>query len=212
MRVRLADEDHVRLEHVPDHVPERDELRAVAEPQRVSDLSSGGPLQRGAELAHARARHHCARDDYDVIVVPFAEGSTDPFDRVEKEGVRERAALVGRGGHEEDRHVAGRGRFELRGGTQALRVPADEVLQPRLLYRCAALLETPDRLRVDVDAEYVVALARQNGGERCAELPQPDDRDLHGRASAVIRRCQPNARSNLRNTGAGITRKWGSFT
>ena len=112
-------------------------------------------------------------------------------------------------GHEEDRHVAGRRPLSSSVvARRPLRDAADEVLQPRLLVPVRGpRSRAPDRLRVDVDAEYVVALARQHGGERCAELAQPDDRDPHGPpASAVIRRCQPNARSNLRNSRCGHPR------
>ncbi len=73
----------------------------------------------------------------------------------------------------------------------------DEVLESRLLDGRAPLVQQPHGLGVDVDAEDVVALAREHGGERRAELAESDDGDPHRgyAASAVTSRCQPNRRS-----------------
>ena len=89
-----------------------------------------------------------------------------------------------------------------------------ELLQPRLLDRREPLVHEPHGLGVHVDAQDLVALARHDGRERRAELPESDDGDPHqlSGATAVTSRCQPKRRSNARKRRSGIQRKYGSFT
>ena len=93
------------------------------------------------------------------------------------------------------------------------REPVTKVLQSRFLHGCPAFVQQLHDVGVRVDAEYLVALARENRRERCSELSEPDDGDPHGYAtSAVIRRCQPNVRSSAPKRRFGIQRKYGCLT
>ena len=114
-----------------------------------------------------------------VVVVASGEAAPDVVERGEDVLVRERAALVRRCRNEQDRHLAVRRGCEVGRRAQPVARRRDELLQPRLLDRRAPLVQETHGLRVDVDAEDVVALAREHGGERRAELPESDDGDPH---------------------------------
>ena len=58
---------HVGQQHVAHDAAQRDELGVVAEAEVLSDDAARGPLQRLADLAARRSRHHRARDVDDVI-------------------------------------------------------------------------------------------------------------------------------------------------
>src|SRR5204862_6079777 len=59
----------------------------------------------------------------------------------------------------------------------------DERLEPRLVDRQLAVLQSADLRRVDVGAEDVVAGLREAGAEHQPDVPRPDDGDLHPSAS-----------------------------
>ena len=186
---------------------------AVAEAEGLADTAPRGALERGPDLSLARAGHHRARDHDEVVVVPTPESRAELLDGGEDVVVGERPALVRGCRHEQDRHVALRRDRELGRRAEPLPRPGDELLEPRLLDRRTSLVQQPDGLGVDVDAEHFVALAREHGRQRRAELAEADDGDLHQpTASAVISRCQPNRCSNALNRGSGIQRKYGSLT
>ena len=122
-------------------LPKRDELRAVAEAEVLSDAAARRVLERRTDLRVARARHDRARHNHDVVVVALGEPSPDLLDRREDVLVRERSSLVGRGRNEQDGYLRiGRCR-EIRRGAEPLVRRRHEILEPRLLDRCASLVQ-----------------------------------------------------------------------
>ena len=81
-----------------------------------------------------------------MVVVAAGEPTPDLVERGEDILVRERSTLVRRGRDEQDRHVALGCGGEIGRRSQPLTRGRDEVLQPRLLDRCAPVVQQLHRL------------------------------------------------------------------
>ena len=101
--------------------------------------------------------------------------------------VRERSSLVGRRRDEQDGYLRAGRRAEIRRRAQPFVRGRYELLEPRLLDRCTSLVQESHRFWVDVDAQDLVSLAREHGGERCTELSESDDGDPHHAATRLPR-------------------------
>ena len=90
-------------------------------------------------------------------------------------------------------------------------LPLDDLADLLLDDRRLARVDELDLARLGVDADHLMAGARQAPGDDRADVAEPQDADLHARARgasflACTMRCQPQRRPSARRRTPGITR------
>ena len=211
-RVGLADQHHVGLEHVADDVAERDELGAVAEAER---RRRRGDRRRARALGRSSASHDPGITVLATTTTWYSSRPASPrpisLERSEDVPVRERSTLVRRGRDEQDRHVALGRCGEHRSSPAAARArPRRGSWSPGSSTGARPSFSSSHGRRVDVDAENVVALARQHRGERRAELAESDDCDPHRDLRRFRRDRGGASRTGARRRGTAAPASSGS--
>jgi hypothetical protein len=115
------------------------------------------------------------------VVVGFAaECRADAFHRLEHCRIAEATRGVARSGNDDERDIGpDNGITHIECRAEAVSIFFDQFLELRLVDGCSAGIERLNKGPIHVDADDVESLAREHGGERRAELPETDDRNLH---------------------------------
>jgi hypothetical protein len=146
----------------------------------VREAARGQLVGHHGPHAVGRSHRHGALVDDDLVVGHVAADAACGGQHVLHVG---RAVLVGRRAHADELQRAVRDRGgdvgrELQPARRA--VARDDLVQPRLVDRDAALVEDADLARVDVQADHVVAHFGEAGAGDEADVAGADDGDFHG--------------------------------
>ncbi len=179
--IGFSDQDEVGAQHVADHRTQRDEFRIIAQAQAPSDGLSRKRFQCRAHSGLDVPRHHGAGQCNNVITGLFHQGHPQRSQRGQHELKGKTAIGLAWSRHDDERHIGIENRpAKVCRCRQVCPRLLDELLQARFGNRGFPTIHRLDMLRIGIDANDRVAFRCQYRRPGGAQLPQPDDRDIHG--------------------------------